>query len=271
VEPEQPDQSSSLNRSPKLLPSQNPADVLEVAAEAGAHLLAAGGEVSRVEDTMRRIAVGLGLDADTVEAAVFPTVLFLSAAGATLMRRVRQRSVNLAVVARVNQLSRDLSEQRIDLGAFRQQLDDVRKLRRYRSWHTIVVAALAGGLLCQLMGGRWFDFFPAMLSGALAHAVRQRQGPLNGSLKDFLAAVAAVFPGLAAAQWPFFHPGTIIVGGIMVLVPGMAMTSAIRDGIAGDVVSAVARMLEALLTAAAVAAGVALPLNLYLALGGRWP
>jgi uncharacterized membrane protein YjjP (DUF1212 family) len=85
------------------------------------------------------------------------------------------------------------------------------------------------------------------------------------------AGVAAVVPGLIAANWAVFHPGTIIVGGIMVLVPGMAMTSAIRDGLAGDVVSAVSRMLEALLTAVAVAAGVALPLNLYLAMGGRWP
>lgn len=247
----------------------SPLDVLEAAAEAGVYLLTAGGEVSRVEDTMIRIGIGLGLE--SVEAAVFPTALLLSTPGATLMRRIRQRSVNLAVVARVNQLSRDLAEHRMDLGSFRQQLAMAPSLRPYADWQTVLIAALAGGLLCLLVGGRWYDFFPAMAAGALAQLVRQRPGLLSGSLKDFLAAGAAVVPGLAAAQWPLFHPGTIIVGGIMVLVPGMAMTSAIRDGIAGDVVSAVSRMLEALLTAAAVAAGVALPLNFYLAMGGRWP
>ncbi len=247
----------------------SPLGVLEAAADAGVHLLSAGGEVSRVEDTMIRITAGLGLE--SVEAAVFPTVIFLSAPGATLMRRVRRRSVNLAVVARVNQLSRDLAEHRIDLVVFREQLGLISAMKRYPGWQTTVVAALAGGMLCQLVGGRWYDFFPAMLAGALAHIVRQRPGSLNDSLKDFIAAVAAVIPGLVAAQWSLFHPGTIIVGGIMVLVPGMAITSAIRDGIAGDVVSSVSRVLEALLTAAAVAAGVALPLNLYLALGGRWP
>jgi len=247
----------------------SPLGVLEAAADAGVHLLSAGGEVSRVEDTMIRITSGLGLE--SVEAAVFPTVIFLSAPGATLMRRVRRRSVNLAVVARVNQLSRDLAEHRIDLVVFREQLGLISAMKRYPGWQTTGVAALAGGMLCQLFGGRWYDFFPAMLAGALAHIVRQRPGALNDSLKDFIAAVAAVIPGLVAAQWSLFHPGTIIVGGIMVLVPGMAITSAIRDGIAGDVVSSVSRVLEALLTAAAVAAGVALPLNLYLALGGRWP
>ncbi len=247
----------------------SPQDVLEAAADAGVHLLSAGGEVSRVEDTMIRIARGMGLS--SVEAAVFPTALLLSAPGATLMRRVRQRSVNLAIVAEINQLSRDLVACRIDMDTFRERLLRVPEIRRYRRWQTILVAGLAGGLLCQLVGGQWYDFLPAMMAGALAHAVRQSRASLNGSLKDFMAAMAAVVPGLIAANWAVFHPGTIIVGGIMVLVPGMAMTSAIRDGLAGDVVSAVSRMLEALLTAVAVAAGVALPLNLYLAMGGRWP
>ena len=48
------------------------------------------------------------------------------------------------------------------------------------------------------------------------------------------------------------------------------MTTAVRDGIEGDLLSAAARVLEALLSAGAIAAGASLPLYLYLALGGHW-
>lgn len=243
-------------------------DILEAVADAGVALLSAGAEVARVEDTMVRIGDGLGME--SVETAVFPTAIILSSPSGTLMRRVRQRSVNLAVVAAVNQLSRDVAILSMTLPQFLERLKAARATRRYSWLQTVVTAAIAGGLLSQLVGGRWYDFFPAMAAGALAYTVRQAQSSLGGSFQDFLAAVAAVVPGLIAAQWPIFQPGTIIVGGIMVLVPGLAITSAIRDGMSGDVVSSVARTMEAVLTAGAVAAGVALPLNLYLAMGGHW-
>lgn len=246
----------------------DPGDILEAAAEAGEALLMSGAEVTRVEDTMLRIARAFGVE--RVEAAVLPTAIFLSGPSGTLVRRVRQRSVNLAVVAQVNQLSRDVATHPADLETFRARLSRVRSFRRYPWAATIAIAAGAGGLLALFVGGRPVDVPAAMAAGAVAQLVRTAKLPFSGSLKDFLAALAAVLPGLAVARWSLFQPGTIIVGGIMVLVPGLAMVSAIRDGLAGDLVSATARILEAGLTAAGVAAGVALPLYLYLSLGGPW-
>lgn len=55
---------------------------------------------------------------------------------------------------------------------------------------------------------------------------------------------------------------TIIIGSIMTLVPGLVITNAIRDIIAGDYLSGLTKGVEALLIAAAIAAGVAVPLSL---------
>ena len=60
----------------------------------------------------------------------------------------------------------------------------------------------------------------------------------------------------------------IIIGAIMPLVPGVAITTAIRDVINGDLVSGVSRAADAFITAALIAAGVGFALKLYSMAGG---
>ena len=52
------------------------------------------------------------------------------------------------------------------------------------------------------------------------------------------------------------------IGTLMVLVPGMALTNAMREIMAGDILSGMSRTAEVLLVAAAIALGAALPLML---------
>ena len=54
----------------------------------------------------------------------------------------------------------------------------------------------------------------------------------------------------------------VIMGAVMVLVPGVTMTTALRDMLSGELVSGVSRGAEALAVAVAVAAGVAGVLSL---------
>ena len=69
-----------------------------------------------------------------------------------------------------------------------------------------------------------------------------------------------------------FPPVNVYYWGGLVLVqallPGLAMTNAIRDTVMGDLVSGTARAAEALLVAVAIAAGVGSVLSLYISLGG---
>ena len=54
----------------------------------------------------------------------------------------------------------------------------------------------------------------------------------------------------------------------MLLVPGLAITNAVRDSIAGDLISGLARGAEALLIAVAVALGNGLGMMLWIWMGG---
>ena len=61
---------------------------------------------------------------------------------------------------------------------------------------------------------------------------------------------------------PLLNMDTVIISGIMPLVPGVAITNAIRDTLRGDYISGGARALEAFVTAAAVAIGVGVGIGL---------
>jgi uncharacterized membrane protein YjjP (DUF1212 family) len=55
----------------------------------------------------------------------------------------------------------------------------------------------------------------------------------------------------------------LIISSIMLLVPGLAITNAIRDTMRTDYVSGVARAIEATICAVAIALGIVLVLSLY--------
>lgn len=55
--------------------------------------------------------------------------------------------------------------------------------------------------------------------------------------------------------------GMIITGGIMPLVPGVLLTNAVRDLLAGHILSGASRMIEGLITACALGMGIALVLR----------
>ena len=61
--------------------------------------------------------------------------------------------------------------------------------------------------------------------------------------------------GLAAMLIPVLHMDMILIGDIMLLIPGMAMTNAIRNMLVGNTISGVVRLAETLIWAGALAGG----------------
>ena len=72
----------------------------------------------------------------------------------------------------------------------------------------------------------------------------------------------------AAGVIPVLHD-KVVIGAIMPLVPGIALTTSIRD-FYGDYLSGTIHLIDALLTALCIAVGIALPI-LLLRYGGNLP
>ncbi len=239
----------------------DPEEILLLAADAARVVLESGGETYRAEETAAAVCSALG----GVEAECFatPTGIQLSFCGLdgkvrSIVRRVKTRSMNLDRQARLNALSRDLYAGRLDFDGAARELDLIERRRGYGLPVSLTAAAVGTASFTLLFGGRWNDALVAAAVGALLSRLTRRLA--RRGIADFFTnivggAVAALLClgaerlGLAASA------DTTIIGVIMLLVPGVAITNAIRDTIAGDLVAGVARGADAFLAAAAISIG----------------
>jgi len=78
----------------------------------------------------------------------------------------------------------------------------------------------------------------------------------NEIVFNFIASLAAGLGiGAIVQVVPGLHGDMIIIGEVMLLIPGIALTNSMRDMLAGDTVAGALRFLEALLWAGALAGG----------------
>lgn len=242
----------------------------QVAVQAGVELLRAGADTSRVEDTVERIGRAIG--AAQVDAFVTPTGIFVTLEmpdGRTLttVRRIRAVEYNIAVITSINKLSRELANGQItELDAW-QELQAIKSQRlEYSPRMTSLASGLSSAAFAYLFGGAIAEIVFAWLAGFsvywTVYFLRQRR--LTQFLRFWVGgSTVAVWGLLALLLCGEVQRDIVILGGLMVLVPGVAITSAIRDIMSGELVSGVSRVAEALMIALALAVGVAVVLGIW--------
>ena len=236
-------------------------DIIHIAAEAGKIILENGGETYRAEQTITMICSSYGIP--RTESFVTPTGIMISITNSenqtiSLIRRINSRTVNLSKVSMINNLSREIASTSMSMDDIRERIDCINNLKPYSQKTTTFFSACSAGFFTLLFGGNYKDFFVAFLVGALIDFLIGflDKHDVNSFLKHMLGgALAALMALLATALGLAGNMDTIIIGSIMVLVPGIAITNAIRDTIAGDLLSGVSRSVEALFIAIAIASG----------------
>lgn len=229
---------------------------------AGKTLLECGGETSRVEETMTRMALACGFESANVLANTTGIYLTLITNGTITTRvlAVYSRSIDLGKVAFVNEISRQLEEHSLQPGEAMERLRQIDTLQpHYRFRWMLLARGLSSASFALLLGGTAPDFLPAMLSGFGVQIIIDRlEARVPGFLAIFFCTLLGTAWAVASVHWLHFGHSlsAVVVGVIVPLVPGMAITSAVRDLIAGHLISGVARSAEALMVAVAIAAGV---------------
>ena len=120
-----------------------------------------------------------------------------------------------------------------------------------------------GGLIATssfaiFFGGSWLDAIVSAVFSVLICAMMIYLRPLtpNTIIFDFLASlISGIGICITAHLVNDLSLGMVMIGDIMILIPGVAMTSAFRDMIAGDTVSGTMRLIESCLWASALALG----------------
>lgn len=237
--------------------------LVETAVLAGEIMLISGAEIYRVEDTINRILQKA--NRQTYEAIVLSTGIFATLndptiEAITVARRVTKRSTNLNRVYLVNDVSRKLCNDQMDVEEAYSQLQEIGQIIQYRPWMKKLGMIGVALFFSLLLGGSGTDCFAAILVGvalaSICYAAERIR--LNDFCTNAVSAFIIAVVTLGLKQWglPDIRSDMIIISAIMPLVPGVIFTTAIRDTLNGDYSSGAARMLEAIVIALAVATGV---------------
>ncbi len=244
--------------------------VVNLAAEAGRILLKNGGEISRVDETIKYICNRFHLD--KVDVFTIGQGIFLTAgSGTELYTRVEDvpfSNTNLEIVSEVNQLSREISEGQVTIEEAEKRLKKIDKIPPKRGYVRVLWAAIASGAFGLLLGASILEGFLTGVIGGFVYAcvLLARRGNLPKILVNICGGALITALAILAQQikiFSFVQTSCIISGAIMPLIPGMAFITAIREIAGGDFLSGTVRMIDAMLVFVYIAVGVGLVLSAF--------
>ena len=244
------------------------------ALDIGERMLLCGGEVSRVEDTVSRILKSYG--AHRVEVFTILSFISLTAVfdGETVLTENRRVSIvaysnDFTRMEQLNALSREVCATLPGLPVLEEKLaaiDLPPRKKQFRELYLLLGYILSGTGFALFFGGSWRDALGAglcclavwFLNWFLKRAALQRL--FHAFFVSFIAGALCylmILLGLGE------HPGQVMMAVIMVLIPGIAITNAMREMLISDTISGILRLVEALLIATAVAFGFALAMFVF--------
>lgn len=236
-------------------------DTLHVLLNLGAAMLLNGAEVNRVERRLEELGHAYGaceMSVFVITASVVVTMEYPDGQKLTQTRRILGAGgTDYRVVEKLDRLAVECCSQIPEPAVFQQRLVDCQQLPADRLGFYLGSVLAASGFAVFFGGG----LPEALAAGAFALLVaflQRRWGPIAPNLIIFNL-VCSLVTGLliCAASWalPDLRVDKVLIGEVMLLIPGIAMTNAIRDMLMGDTIAGVMRFVETLLWAAGLACG----------------
>lgn len=227
----------------------------------GEALQNSGAEVFRVEDTLNRIASAYGaeeVNVFVITSSIVVTLTMPQLPPQTQTRRLRHASGNdLLALEELNALSRRICTAPPPIEEFQDQLDAILAQHPDPRLH-LIGSVLAASSFAIFFGGNFWD---GLLAGGIAVPICWMEHYLspfcmNGVEFQFVASfLSGISALLLCRMGPQLHADKVLIGIIMLLIPGITLTNSIRDILLGDIISGSLRLVEAILLAAVLALG----------------
>lgn len=238
-------------------------ELLDFCCEFGRRMTRCGGEIYRVEESITRMLTAYGYDQSEVFAIPSYVTVSVWANGRTYthMVRIRDSATRLEALDRLNHLCRRICAEPMEIAAARTEMDEIFRKPVYEPGLSYALYGAAALFFTLLWGGTAVDAAIALAAALLTRRIvpRLRKAGANAFFLNVIAAAAqAAVPLLLAHVGLVNHSDKVIIGALMLLVPGLAITNAMRDVIAGDFLTAVVRLAEVLIVSVAIALGIAI-------------
>ncbi len=222
------------------------------------HYLSAGGPTSRLEDSIMQLGKQFGHE---TEVFATPTGVFITSTQKnekpeTALVRIKSTSINLGKLCILERVYNDISSEKISIKTALETLrSGILSKPFYKIWQTALAAFITGFVICY---DSYRKISVAAVSGIIALAIwlitavllpRKISNPIFGDFAGtFLTLVFAAFAN-------HLMPTSIeaySLGAIVLLVPGLALTTAIAELAEQNLVSGTAKFMQAFLTILAI-------------------
>ena len=233
---------------------------LTCAMDIGEQMLVNGAEVHRVEDSVKRMcsAFGFGrIDVFIITSSMVVTVTD-GEESYTQTRRIKNIGTDFEKLHRLNDLSRKICSSSMTVEEIRRIFEDILKQKPYSFWIECPAYAIISGAFTLFFGGTLYEALVSFAIGALICGViyLAEQAKMNKIFIKFSCCFAATILAIVALKVGIIQTlDKVLIGNIMTLIPGIGLTNALRDLFTGDSIAGLLRLIEAVLTALALAAG----------------
>ena len=238
----------------------NDSEVLDVAMEIGFNMLKNGAEISRVEDTVTYICKSYGIvsvDVFAIPNMMMATVERDGKSYTSKIKRNYKMTNNLYKIEAYNQLSRDICTNTPDLDSIREKIKEIRTTKVYPFWLLLIGAFFAAAGCTLFFGGTYLDAISSGIVGVIMQLISSIK--VTGKHKVALVLLSSILGGLLSVL--LFKMGLadnlsyVMIGGVMMLIPGIYIGTSLKDIILGDVLSGSVRLVQAISQSVAIATG----------------
>lgn len=235
-------------------------DVLRTAMDVGEGILRCGGEIRRVEDTVTRICRAYGaehVEVFTITSLILTSVRMPDGSYSSQTRRITHISNDLHRLRLYNEISRDICSCRMDIEEAQRRIRQAKHSKPYPVWMQYVGAVFGAGGFALFFGGGWSDALAAAVIGCIITLMETFKpsfvsGMAQATISSF---VAGVLSELCRCFGLCHNMDMVMIGTIMLLIPGMTIGTSIRDMLCGDIATGSLRLTQSLLLACVIALG----------------
>ena len=234
--------------------------LLCLALDIGEGMLKCGAEVHRVENAIERVCYAYGavhVEVFAITSLIVASVRMKDNSYSSQVRRLFGSSYSFSRLEDFNALSRQICQETPPLKEVDQRIRQVKARKAYPFWLYLLGGCGSSAAFTLFFGGNWRDFLVAFLLGIVVMLI-ERSLPtyINQLVKLFFTSfVAGTLAYLSVYAGIGVHVDSIIIGTIMIFIPGLAFGNALRDLLWGDIMAGIMKTVQSCLSTAMIAFG----------------
>lgn len=235
-------------------------NVARIALDIGEGMLKSDAEVHRVEIAVEKICRAYcaeHIDVFTIQSLILVAVHMPDGTHSTQSRRIFTNTTHLARIEEYNALSRRICEEKLTIEEVDSEIRRIKNTRTYPFWLTMLGNMLGAGSFAVLFGGSLLD---ALASAVIAVAVAALNAieleNFNKMIKTLLISLVSGLLSCLSVRIGFGdNLDMILVGVLMLMIPGLSLGNAMRDLLWGDTLTGASKAIQAVIVAVMIAVG----------------